>query len=98
VKFSSYKGEKLECPCKICLVRSMCRRRVVRKGIESIEYLIVEYLEKCPYILEYFGIHPKTHIIFHCHKKINELCELFGTYEGESHNFVWIASNIGVYP
>jgi hypothetical protein len=88
----------MDCPCETCLVRVTCRNNVVRKGKSGNYYLIVEFVEKCPYVVEYFGRHPRNNTILHTHSKINKLCEIFNVVgEGKHFYFVWLASTIGIY-
>jgi hypothetical protein len=76
----------MNCPCEDCLVISMCKSRVVLRKIVTLErYLIVEHIEKCPYIQEFFG-HYKDGRIIHTHKKIYSVCEALGAPD---HNFLW---------
>ena len=83
----------MNCPCETCLVRSTCRNKLVQKGSTGRPYLIIEYAEKCPYVLEYFGFHHDKRIN-HSHEKINKMCEIFRVSEGEHNYFVWMACNL----
>ena len=85
----------MDCPCEICLLRPICGNRLVQKSsMTKHPYLIVEYAEECPYILDYFGTNSRG-IIDHDHAKIYKLCRLFGAHN--ENYFVWRANEIGVY-
>lgn len=81
-------------PCTICLVRPTCGRNLVKKGNTSDHYLIVEFAEKCPMVVEYFGHHEDGRIK-HNHEKIAKIARLHGATNGEY--FVWYANSIGIY-
>ena len=87
-----------ECPCEICLVKATCRSRVVRKHKSLLkknheyETLVVEYLEKCPMIVEYFGVLNKK--IIHSYKKIHKVCKCMNVPDC---HFIWYANEIGIY-
>jgi hypothetical protein len=82
------------CPCEECLVRSICRQHLVKRSkFNRTEYLIVEYAEKCPFIIEYFGVNSRG-IILHSHEKIHQICKIFVV---PNECFVWQASSIGIY-
>ena len=89
---------KMECPCEKCLVRPACRSRVVRKNIAQFktvtkgECLIVEYLQECPMIADYFGkVNGK---FIHTYKKIDKVCKCMKVPDSY---FVWYANEIGIY-
>ena len=69
-------------PCAKCLVRSVCRNKVIKKRHDT-SYLIMSYIEKCPEILKYFGSHPDGQII-HTYEKIFKLCKIHG-----ASSFIW---------
>ena len=87
-----------ECPCETCLVRAICRSRVVRKNVAQFktvtkgECLVIEYLEKCPMIVEYFGSLDGK--INHRYDKIYKVCECMKV---DNSYFVWYANEIGIY-
>lgn len=87
----------MECPCETCLVRIPCRTKLVKKGIYAHDYLIIEYAERCPLIVNYFGLDEFTKRPKHSHEKINKMCRIFRTTIGEVNYFVWQASTIGIY-
>jgi hypothetical protein len=82
----------MDCPCETCLVRPVCGNELVQKTKwNKYPCLIVEYAEKCPYILDYFGVNSARNID-HDYIKIYKLCRLFGAYEGRY--FVWKAHQL----
>jgi hypothetical protein len=84
----------MKCPCEECLVRSPCRNHLVKKSkFNRSEYLIIEYAEKCPFIIEYFGVNSQG-IILHSHETIGQLCKIFIVPDRQ---FVWRASSIGIH-
>ena len=84
----------MECPCEKCLVRPVCRSRVVkksnRKGDDQI-WLVMEYLEECPMIIDYFTVVNKR--VIYTYKKINEVCKYMNIHNTQ---FVWYANEIGL--
>lgn len=91
------KKNKIECPCETCLVRVVCKYKIVRKGSEKRNYLVVELAERCPEILKYFGVDPITKRVIHEHEKIYKLCKIHGTLYEDANYFCWLESNIGIY-
>lgn len=81
-------------PCTTCLVRATCGRNLIRKGNKTDHYLIVEFAEKCPMVIEYFGRHGDGRII-HNHEKIAKIARLHGATNGEY--FVWFANELCIY-
>jgi hypothetical protein len=85
----------MDCPCEICLVRSICGSRLIQKSKHTnFGYLILEYAEECPLILDYFGINSAGRID-HDFDKIYKLCKVFGAQD-ETY-FLWRANEIGIY-
>lgn len=88
----------MKCPCEECLVRIPCRTKVVKKNKSgnpdwNEDFLIIEFLEKCPYIIKYFGVN-RFGGINHTHEQISKLCDIFRVTD---RRFVWIGSTIGIY-
>lgn len=81
-------------PCTTCLVRAVCGNTLVRQGDTKDRYLIVEYAEKCPAIVTYFGHHYDGRIK-HNHEKIAKIARLHGATNGEY--FVWFANELSIY-
>ena len=78
----------MECPCEKCLVKPACRSRVVKKN-KGNECLVVEYLEECPMIIDYFtGVNEK---IIHTYEKIYKVCECMNVPDDY---FIWHANEI----
>jgi hypothetical protein len=85
----------MDCPCELCIVRPICGTRLVQKPKwNKYFYLILEYAEECPYILDYFG-RNLTGRVNHDYDLIYKLCELFGAHKGNY--FVWQANELGIY-
>jgi hypothetical protein len=86
--------KNMKCPCETCLVRIPCRTKVVRKDRTNKEdYLVIQFLEQCPYISKYFGMN-KYGTFNHSFDQINELLNIFRVPD---QRFVWLGSTIGIY-
>lgn len=81
-------------PCVDCLVRATCGRHLVQKGSTCDLYLIVEFAEQCPMVVNYFGKFEDGRIK-HNHEKIAKIARIHGAKNGEY--FVWFANEIGIY-
>lgn len=82
----------IKCPCDLCLVKPLCKNKLFREAKGHL-YLIVSFAETCPFILEYFGIDPKTNKPKHDYSKIHKICDTFGASDKcGDYYFVWMAS------
>ena len=80
----------MECPCEKCLVRPVCRSRVVKK-YNGNDCLVIEYLEKCPIVMHYFTAYDKKIT----HEKICEVCKCMTIdYIRPYFNYVWYADTV----
>jgi hypothetical protein len=80
----------MTCPCEKCLVRVTCGNTLIRI-LNTRRYLVVEYAEKCPYIIEYFGF-GRDGRIDHSYEKIFKLCEIFKATDGRY--FIWFYNEL----
>jgi len=85
-----------ECPCETCLVRAICRSRVVKRNKSKFkrlgpigEYLVIEYLEECPMIVDYFSVVNEK--VIHTYKKIHKVCKCMNVLDSY---FVWHANEL----
>ncbi len=76
----------MECPCDLCLTRSMCGDKVCKNG-----YLVIEWVRKCPMANKYLNsIHERKLRGRYYYTKIYDICNVFKVHR----NFVWHASSV----
>ena len=80
----------MECSCEICICLPICRNRVVKINHDK-ECLVIELLENCPLIVDYFKKAKISKHSKHAFSNIFAVCKCMNI---KDNYFIWHADTV----